>query len=545
MKIRIYTLLLTCLGCFTESRANNMQLTINEALTLSADQQIQSQRIARIYLSLCNNMMEPSFYQERDVAIGLFDEQLHKLTLFTPTEEIKYSMERVKKLWIEYKKIAEWAIKKDAASKLLKLSTGLLQATKALHNDYLSYQQLQTNEQDNSDLLTINEYLKRNISQLVLVERTMMYYLAEKQGIDIQGQNGTFKESQKVFLRMLNILARAEISSASIRQNIATIRQQWGILEIHFNDVDKEQDYMKEMFYSANKISALLKHISKNYKELAIKLSLSYSLNEAISQSILVQKISKAYVASNADETMSYQYRKEVTEGIEDFEKRINSMLHMSRTEEISTALNVVQIMWKNYKRLVTDFDNIDEVRIIRIMELCYVVMAACDRVTDEVENYAESIPAYTALYTKNGTEVDHSLDITYLTRTANNMVGYSERIALYFMMKSAKIDKELSSRRLEETIDNFERSLNELTNSPLNTPALQMLMESCTIEWVWIKSACKEAKSEDIALMLENVTMLGKKLSKANVLYEHEMNDMFSQDVKVQEPTASARSGN
>lgn len=545
MKIRIYTFLLACFSCLAESSANDMQMSINEALSIAADQKIQSQRVARIYMSLCNNMMEPSFYQERDVAISLFDEQLRKLSFFAPTEDIKSNIERVRKLWVEYKKIAGWSIKKDAGSKLLKLSTGMLQASNALYNAYILYQRSQTTDQNNSDVVTIQEYLKRNIDQQVLVERTMMYYLAEKQGIEGQGTNATFKEAQKIFLRMLNVLAKAEISSASIRNDISTIREQWAVLELHFDNIDKEQDYMKEMFYSANKITALLKHIAKNYQDLSIKLNLSYSLNEAVSQTVLVQQISKAYIASHVNEALSYQYRKEVTEGVEAFEKRVNSMLHTAQTEEISTALNVVQVMWKNYKKLVTDFENIDEMRKIRLMELCYVVMASCDRVTDEVENYAKSIPAYMDLCMKDGARLEPSMDITYLTRTASRMAGLSERVSLYFMMKSAKVDNDLSCKRLAETMQEFEKDLEELSSSNLNSIPLQKLLESCSIEWVWMKSACKDANPENIEAMLENANKLRKKMLKASVLYEYVMNDMFSQDVKEPQPTASAPSSN
>ena len=545
MKIKIYITLLACLGYLVNSKANDLQLTIGEALSIAADQKIQSQRVARIYMSLCNNMMEPSFYQERDVAIALFDEQLRKLSFFAPTEEIKFNIERVKKLWKEYKKIAGWSIKKDAGSKLLKLSTGLLQSSNALYNSYVEYQHSQTTTQANSDLVTINEYLRRNIDQQVLVERTMMYYLAEKQNIEAQGTSATFKEAQKIFLRMLNILARAEISSASIRQDIASIRQQWAILEIHFDDVNNEQNYMKEMFYSANKIKALLKHIAKNYKDLAVKLNLSYSLNEAISQTILVQQISNAYIASHADEALSYQYRKEVMDGVEAFEKRITSMLHTAPTEEITEALNVVQIMWKNYQRLVTDLDNINEMSKIRLMELCYVVMASCDQVTDEVENYAKSIPAYMELSIKDGVQVAPSEDITYLTRTASNMAGLSERTSLYYMMKVAKVDYNLSSKRLSATINEFDKYYQELSSSNLNNHALKVLLESCNEEWAWMKSTCENPKEENITLILEKANELRKKMLKVSVLYEHKMNDMFSQDVKEQTPTASAPSSN
>ena len=238
---------------------------------------------------------------------------------------------------------------------------------------------------------------------------------------------------------------------------------------------------------------------------------------------------------------MSYQYKKEVIEGVEAFEKRITSMLHTAQTEDISSALYVVRTMWKNYKRLVTDFENIDEMRKIRLMELCYIVMASCDRVTDEVERYAKGIPSYMALCEKDGLPIEASMDITYLTRTASEMAGLSERTSLYFMMKVAKVDNDLSCKRLVETIHKFDKHFKELSNSSLNSPALNKLLESCTIEWVWIKSACKTAKEEDIILLLENANQLRKKMLKASVLYEHEMNDMFSQDVKEQEPTASS----
>lgn len=541
MKTRVYTILLAFLGFLTKSNANNLQLTISEALSISADQKIQSQRVARIYMSLCNNMMEPAFYQERDLVINIFDSQLHKLNLFTPTEEIKSSVERVKKLWGEYKKIAGWSIKKDAASKLLKLSTGMLQSSNALHNAYLNYQRSQTTGYANSDVVTIHEYLKRNINQQVLVERTMMYYLAEKQGIDAHGAGATFKEAQKIFLRMLNILDKAEISTASAHQDLTIIRQQWSILDKYFNNVDNNQDYMKEVFHSANKISALLKKIAKSYKDLSTKLNLSYSLNEAISQTILVQQISRAYIASHSVEDLGYQYRKEITEGVAVFEKHINSMLHTAQREEITNALNVVQTMWKNYKRLVTDFDNINEIRKIRLMELCYIVMASCDRVTDEVEKYAKSIPAYMSLCVKDGVPVKNSSNITYLTRTASKMAGLSERISLYFMMKTSKVDHDLSCKRLNETINEFDKYFEELNSSTLNTIATRKLLESCTIEWKWIKSACKSANAENVKLLLENTTQLRKKMLKASILYEHEMNDLFSQDIKEQQPTASA----
>ena len=146
--------------------ANNLKLDIQKALEISADQQVQSQRIARIYLALCNNLMEPTLYQERDAAIELFDEQMHQLSLFTPNDDIKDNIQNVRAIWQEYKKIASWSIKKDAASKLLKQSTSILQATKALHAAYYNYNKSLTTPSENSDLITIKQYIKQLLIRL-------------------------------------------------------------------------------------------------------------------------------------------------------------------------------------------------------------------------------------------------------------------------------------------------------------------------------------------------------------------------------------------
>lgn len=541
MKNTIYTLSLF-LGSIVSLYADDTKLTISQAIRIAADQEIQSQRVARIYLALCNDMMDPKFYQERDAAIELFDSQLRQLSLYTPNEEIKSHLQRVRDLWDPYKKIANWSIKKDAASKLMKQSTGMLQATKALFTAYVDYQKQTQVTKESSDLVTIQEYVKQNTNQQVLMQRIVMFYLAQKQAIDAQYASKALEESQKVFLRMLNILNKAKISSTAIQTNLSSIQQEWNALEFRFNKIDGNQEYMKEFYHSASHIANLLNTVSVQYEDLAIKLSLSHSLNDAIAQTILVQKIAKSYVASR-NEVLSYQHRKLVTEYVNDFERGIESMLHAAPTDAIIRDLNVVQTMWKNYKRLVTDFDNIDEIRIVRAMELCYVVMATCDRVTSSVRHYAESIPAYQRLYIKDGVQVDAAQDITYHIRSTNDLRGYSERIALYFMLKNASVDRDLSCKRLQECMDDFENKLELLSNSSLNSISAQKLLESCQNEWVWIKSACKASNSEDILLMIDNTTLLEKKLEKLSKLYEYKMNDLFAADLEAQEetPTASA----
>lgn len=525
-------------------QANDFHLSIQKALELSANQQVQSQKLAKVYLALCNNIMEPTFYQERDLAIETFDEQLHQLSLFTPTDNIKAQIKQVRTIWQAYKKIAGWSIKKDAASKLLKQSTSILQATKALHAAYVEYEKEQTTAIENSDLITINQYIKQNNNQLILIQRIMLYYLAEKQGIDATASGHHLNDAQKAFSRILGILEKSKVTSKSIQANLAFIRENWLEINQHLIFVDKDQSYVDDMLNRSKLISTTIKKISENYQKLGVKLNISYTLNESTNQSMHIQKIAKAYVASINDH-ISYKYKKAVIEHVDDFEKKMNSMLLTAQNDDIKEAIRVVKTLWKNYKNLVSDFDSMDELKAIKVLEQSHVIMAACDRVSEKIERHALQIPAYKILNEKDGHPVDASLNIALQMRTSANLRTYSQRLALYFMMTALDLDRTLSEKRLKTTLSDFEHSHALLSNSRLNSPAMRVLLESCLTEWNWIQEASKNPQIEEIDQMLEHSSFLAKKLSKLTNLYEHKMNHFFAEDIQEESPAAQAPSKN
>ena len=520
--------------------ANDFKLTIKEALEKSANQQVLSQEVAKVYVALCNNIREPKFYQERDAAIEAFDEELHQLSLFTPTPKIKENIQNVRTLWKAYKAIAGWSIKKDAAAKLLKQSTNLLQATKLLHAAYSDYEKSQQTANPNGDLITIEQYLKQNNNQLILNQRVILYYLAEKQGIDATNSGHKLEDAQNSFAGILKILDDARITSDAIKAKLQIIKNAWAGINQHLIFVNKDQSYVEDMLNRSKIIDKTIREISTIYKDLGVKLSISYAMNQATAQSMLTQKIAKAYIASTNDH-ISYKYKKEVLERIDDFETKIKAMQVTAPSDNVKSSIRVVQTMWKNYKALVSNFTEMDEIRIIKALEQCHVVMAACDRVAEEVDVYAQSIPAYKALSEKDGEKVNPSEDITHQIKVAGRMRIYSQRVALYFMMKTLNLDKDVSTKRLNSCIQEFGALYNSLKESRLNSAAMNKLLESCMDEWSWITNASENSKKDDIDFMLEHSDLLSRKLMKLTNLYEHRMNDFFAKDIKEESPAAQA----
>lgn len=523
--------------CYTNIYANKPKLSINEALDIVFSQQALSQHLARVYLALCNNTLEPKFYQERDASIQTFDEQLHQLSLFIPTDKVKVHIQNVRNVWKNYKEIAAWTIKKDAASKLLKQSAEILQALKGLHAAYQEYEKSLYIAEENASLLDISQYIKHSQNQEILNQRIIFNYLAEKQGIDAVFSHNQLIDAQKTFISTLDILSNAKPTSKKIQSKIAYIKENWSGINSRLTTVDKDQSYVDDMLNRSDMISKTLKQIIKRYQELSLKLSISYAINATTAQSMHIQQIAKTYIASSSDNA-GYKYKKEVLEHLDHFEKTMTAMSVKAPAEEIKNAIRVVQVMWKNYKKLVSDFERMDEVRVIKVLEQCHVLMAACDRVADEVEYYAQTIPAYKAFSEKDGVKISPSLDITRQIQVSSRLRIYAHRVALYYMMTCLNLDNDVSSKRLNNSINEIDKYLNELKNSKLNSSPMTVLLESCNTEWDWIKStsSIREKNKIDIEPMLEKSELLSKKLSKLTDLYEHRMNDMFSEDLDDEE---------
>jgi hypothetical protein len=368
----------------------------------------------------------------------------------------------------------------------------------------------------------------------------MLYYLSEKQGIGTTAAGHSLNDAQKSFSRILSILEKARITSKSIQNKLTLIREHWTEINQHLIFVDKDQSYVNDMLNRSNLISNLVKDISKSYLELSVKLNISYSINEATMQTVYVQKIAKSYIAGVNDET-SYKYTKEVTEYVGDFERKMNSMLVTAQTEDIKMSVNVVKTMWKNYKKLATDFEAMSDIRATKLIEQSYVVMAACDRVSDEIEKYALEFPAYKALSIKDDVKIDPSLDITHQIYVSSVLRINSQRLALYFILSALDIDADLSNKRLRTYLKDFKTQFEELKASKINSSAMTLLLESCNKEWDWMNTACNTTNKEDIDLMLEHTTLLSKKLIKLTNLYEHRMNDFFAEDIKEEEEEEEA----
>ncbi len=524
-----------CLCCLTYLNgliANNSQPNLKNAIVKSAQLPSLSQHLAKVYVSLCNNIREPKFYQERDAVIEAFDEHMHLLGQFVPNESIKNKIQQVRSVWQDYKTIANWTINKEGASKLLKLSAEILEATNLLHLAYLDYAAQNRNIEPHKTERRINDALKDNRNLSILMYRIMLYYLSEKQGIDPTISGHKLDEAQTLFNTLLQKLSAAKISSEKIQVKLKQIQQNWKAIRKHLVFVDKDQGYIANMHINAQNIEASNAEIASIYTQLITKLSISDAINDATAQSMISQKIAKAYIAYKHHGSLEQQTALE--QHIQNFEKNQLYLWETAQNESIKKALAEAGPIWIGFKKLVKDSIADHPEHLHAVIEQCETVMHAYENVTEAIERFANAMPAYQALSHQNGEKIASNMDIIHQIHTSSHLRIYTQRIALFFLLKVLQLEKVNSQQQLQLCVDDFNPKFKELKSSRLNTLPMTKLLESCIVEWDWMSKACSLGGQKDIEMMLNHSDILSKKLMKLTNMYEHRMNILFSQDLKL-----------
>lgn len=530
MQLRILILLLSL--CFGGELMAFEGLTIREAINKAARQQTLTQRIAKVYLALNNNLYEPTFYQERDAAIELFQSQLDELKWYTPTDKIKASLKNVQTLWKEYKAVADWSINDEGAVKLLRLCDEILYASNLLFVSYEEYaKELSEGAFNNTETIDIIELIQTTGTQRMLTQRIMLFYLASKQNIDAFISKRKLSIAIDDYKNTLTQLQNAAFQSQDIRTELNTIQENWTNLNALLNNLDNDVDQVNQMMSFADNISQKADEISILYEYLGAKLTISKAINVASYQNMLTQRIAKAYVALAYGYTPA-KHKREILTSIDLFEEHMLSMIRSSNaTEDLKATVGVVKTMWKNYRNLVTTWDKMDEISVIKVLEKGHVMMATCDRVAQEIEVLAKTIPEYKAFFVKeNGEATNKQENIAHQMHLAGLQRVYSQRIAIYFVMNALEIDGDLSNQRMKSTIGNYNKNMQAMLTSPVNNAQINDELKKVQASWSSIEKYCVAPKKEEIPVLMDLCTNLFNELDQLNNTYENRIDNFFMQ---------------
>lgn len=529
MRFGLLLFLCSCLSAFS-LQASDGEISIRKALNLTSRQQALTQRIAKIYLALNHNLYEPTYYQERDAAIQQFEDQYKQLRYYAPTTSVQQDLQHVQTIWQDYKAIADWSINTDGAEKLLEICDPMLNASQQLFQSYQAYHRTMYMRHFPKEAATTMISLIHNAGiQRMLTQRIMLYYLAVKQDINTTVTQKKLTQAIQEYEASLKYITTSNMNSQLIDEKLEAAYDHWNALSAYLNNFEVEQAKVDELIRTADALFDIADEVSLLYQELGHKLSVSNAISIAASQNVLTQQIAKSYVAMTYGQNTA-KHKKELLNSIDLFEEQMLSMARASEdTEDFKASVGVVKTMWKNYRRLVTSWDKMDDITVVKVLERANVMMAACDKVSEAVQNYAQTIPEYRSFFEDPyGNPVDASNNIAYQFRLAGLQRAHSQRLAIYFMMNALDVDTQLSRSRFEDILSHYRNNANALSASPLQNDAIRTQLKRAKNQWSKLEKQFADPNKEQIEYVLDESTALLSTLDELNHAYGNYMDNLF-----------------
>ncbi|MFZ6759792.1 type IV pili methyl-accepting chemotaxis transducer N-terminal domain-containing protein [Undibacterium sp. Ji50W] len=206
---------------------------INDAINKAGRQRMLTQRLAKAYLQIGQDVETETSKKILDQSMSSFDRQLVELHAFSPTTDIRGNLSRMEQTWQEYKQtLVGKAANKEDAKTVLKLSENLLQMADEVT------MQLEKHAGGSTGKLVNLAGRQRMLSQ-----RLAKLYQATNWNIAPANAAATIETTRKEFAAAMQTLQAASGSNTRLKDELLLAQSQWVFFDtaLHQNSDGKLQ----------------------------------------------------------------------------------------------------------------------------------------------------------------------------------------------------------------------------------------------------------------------------------------------------------------
>lgn len=370
-------------------------------------------------------------------------------------------------------------------------------------------------------MITIDQYVKQNQNQLVLLESLMSYYLANKQSKDEVNFSVELKRTQKSFERVLLILEHANITSPAIQKHLVRIRSTWANMQEELLMYHGDLNEIPFMLTKGKQLATLIGQIKAGYRLLGDRLVINYALKEVTTQMITAEQMSVAYLKRETE-----------TEGaldasIKKFEAHLKAVAFTVPRKEVQEAINQVKTLWKDYKTLVQGV-SYDPAHISTVVGANENLMAACTQLKEAIV-YDEELSAFDL--EGSNAAAEKAMHPVKLTGQMSVAFASLERIALTYEATQDEATFNASVGAVRQLV---QENLQLLQSTTVNTPKIASELRYCAGQWrVW-NAMLRSNNKKLVQDTQKQLAILSEKLDQVNDLYEHRLNALFAKTLNL-----------
>ena len=190
---------------------------INGAINKAGRQRMLSQRMAKAYLQLGQQVDPDRSRRVLDASVASFDRQLVELKNYAPTPEIRDTYQKLEKAWLAYKDVLVGSAPSQEGGRRVMV----------LNEEVLALAQQGATQLEKQSGSTAGRLVNLAGRERMLSQRLAKFYQATAWGIAPASAAGELEKARREFAEALQALVNAPANTPPIKDGLELVRQQW------------------------------------------------------------------------------------------------------------------------------------------------------------------------------------------------------------------------------------------------------------------------------------------------------------------------------